>query len=646
MAGYKKVDGIPTIAMPRVPQAAVVRGSVATGKTQALANKVRALLAGGAEPASILVLCATRDAARAFEARLAAPGVRVTTAFDLALELLGTPKARAMFGHGPRVLLPYEEDVLFEDLKVSGLAVDRLEGMLSFFKRSMTEISDDHPDFLMDDDEAVLMETLRRNLELRGAYLECQVPANAARFLSSDAGQDVRWEHVLVDDYQLLSRASQVAAGLLATRTMCVAANPHDSDRVAEPHPYARGLDEFVAANPHAEVEELGAFCGAGAVRGAVNALQAEAGLDALAALEGAPAGSVSIDVLRGPNEEVEHAAGLIADALARGLAPGDIYVVGPNGEWGSRLADALDARGVRSLRERDLTQLALSSADASPDARYLRCLTALLLLGDPTDDCAWRDWCAFGDPLGASGAFGAIAELCASRGMRLHEALAWLVGEGSADARTLGASDAQRVLDAYAYGAGLVARLSGLGRDALLRALADEVCGRGEPVPEQLARLCVGAPAEADAAGLREHVLLQARSHGWEAGCAAQVEAACDDGAVRIGSMKRLRGLAPRMVVFIGFINGFYPPRSFFDETLTPPGKVAAARMQYARRLAVAAGKARDSLVFTAFTSMPCADAERLCAKIDRIGLEKRVRMARVSPSVFCEAIEAALRQ
>jgi len=41
---------------------------------------------------------------------------------------------------------------------------------------------------------------------------------------------------------------------------------------------------------------------------------------------------------------------------------------------------------------------------------------------------------------------------------------------------------------------------------------------------------------------------------------------------------------------------------------------------------------------------SMPAADAECLRVKIDRIGLEKRVRTARVSPSIFCEPLKASL--
>lgn len=638
----EKVDGIPTIAMPRVERALLVRGAAGCGKTHALVEKARSLLAQGEPASELLVLCATPDAAREFRGRLGEPDVRVACASELACELLALPAAREMFGFGSRVLLPYEEDILFEDVKVSGLEVERLRGMLAFFKRSMTEISDDHPDFLMDDDELAVMGALRRGLELRHARLDVQVSADAARFLTASAAA-ARRDHVLVDDFQLLCRASQVMAGLLARKSLCVAADPAALDRAFEPYPYVAGIDEFLTANPHAEVVELAAFHGSAAVRSAVNAMRAEAGLAPCDAPDGDVAsGNVAIEVLRNPKDEIARAADLIAGAIADGMAPGDVYAVSPVDDWADRLAEALGTLGIRSARARDWSGLLQSGADDTTDGRYLRTLTALLLAGDPTDDCAWRDWCAFDDPLAASGAVDAIATFASPRGMGMREALAWLTGDGRDDVDALRQHDVQHVLDAYREGVGLIERVEGLMGDELLRTLANEVCGQDGPVPTQLAQLCAGAPLTADARSLREHVLRKADNPGWEPMAGDGTE---NLGAVRIGPMDRLCGLSPRLLVFVGFVNGFFPGHGFFDETVTPPGKVAAAHAADARRLCVAAGKARETLAFTAFTTMPCADAERLHAKIDRIALERRVRIARVSPSIFCEVVGSESR-
>lgn len=685
MARRKKVDGIPTIGMPHVSRLTVVRGPAGCGKTQRLVRDARALLECDIEPSSVLVLCATPDAARAFADRLGAPGVRVSSAREVALELLASPAAVALFGHGPRVLLPFEEDILFEDLKTCGVEPGRIAGMLAFFKRSMTEISDDHPDFLMDDDERAVMGALRQGLQLRGAILEQQVSADAARLLAArPAGDSARFAHVFVDDWQHLSRASQVMAALLAGESLCVATDPAAAWQVLESYPYVHGTEELLAANPQADTVELDGFLGPEEIGRAVNAVRREAGLEPCRlgrdgaggeatgetgcraggagasvggashgdAVEGArkvggsgaaegigrighgststdAAGSLKIEVLADAEREVARVAELVHGALGEGLSPSGVYVVSPNGAWSLRIAQALAQKGVAGSIACNWASLAESEADTSSDAGYLKALTAALLAGDPDDDAAWRSWCAFDEPLAASGEIAAIAEIASARGMCLHELLA---SPGLA-------SQAGRLSDAHHKGATLLELVKGMGKDGLLRTLSDELCGAGEPVPEALRRLCGEADKKDGAATLRAHILKRtANGLGWEP---AMPNGSGEADAVRIGPMERMCGLSPKFVVFAGFVNGFFPGHSFFDQTATPPGEAAQAHAVYARKLSCALAKAAGSAAFTAFAKMPCTQAEQLGAKIDRIGLENHVRTARVSPSIFCGYLE-----
>ena len=666
MAKREKVDGIPTIGMPCVNRLTLVRGAAGCGKTRRLVEEVRSLVSQGADPSGVLVVCASPDAARAFEGRLGAGaetgggagGVRVACARQLAIELLAQPDAAALFGHGPRVLLPFEEDVLFEDLKTSGVEPERIEGMFAFFKRSMTEISDDHPDFLMDDDEVAVMGRLRDGLRLRGAYLEEQLSANAARYLklmigAGDARGAGRYAHVFVDDGQYLSRASQVMAGLLAGETLCVATDPAAfGRRVYESYPYAAGIGELLEANPQATVVELRAFGGAGRVGRAVNAVRREAGLAPCAfSDESAQEGTVAVQVLPDADQEIERAVGVVVDALAGGLAPDDVYVVSTNGARSADIARALSEKGVGCAVACDWGGLATSGADDSEDAGYLKVLTAVLLAGDPCDDAAWRSWCAFDDPLCASGEVAAVMEADQADGLRphlcLHEVLA------SPDC----AASAGSLVDAYRAGSALLERVKGMGREELFRTLTDELCGPGAPVPSPLLCLCSGTAPTDGAATLRSRILQRlAVAQGWErepaeeVACGAGGDASASGepggasgGDVRIGGMERLGGLTPRLVVFSGFVNGLYPEHGFFDETVTPPGDVEKVKAARAQTLSCAIAKARDAAVFTAFREIPCAQAERLGLKIDRIGLKRHVRMARVSPSIFCAAVDEA---
>lgn len=632
MAKREKVDGIPTIAMPHVDNLTIIRGASGCGKTQKLIDDVRELLVQGADASSILVLCATPDSARAFSQRLGVAGVRVASARKMALELLAQPGAIALLGHGPRVLLPFEEDILFEDLKTTGVEVDRLAGMLAFFKRSMTEISDDHPEFLMDDDERAVMKALREGLHVRGAFLEQQLSANAARYLAQDEASP-RYARVFVDDYQCLSRASQVMAGFLSGESLCVACDPAASDRVLESYPYSRGVGELLEANPQAHIVELNGFCRPQSICGVLNVLRREAGL--------APyefAGSIDtagcpgiFEVLSDADHEIERAAHLVADSIEEGLAPGDIYVVSPNDAWSLRVAYALDKRGIGSAVACRWSDLAGSDADTSRNAGYLKVLTAVLLAGDPDDDSAWRSWCAFDEPLAASGEASSALQAAFATGTRLHEVLA--AGDRAAAPG--------RLVDAYSAGVDLLGRIKGLGRDDMFRLLVDELCGLDAPVPSTLFRLCAGSRPEDDAATVRAHILEKvACGFGWEP------DGSCGGGwedVVRIGGMERLCGMSPQFVVFTGFVNGFFPPHDFFNKTATPPGDVEMARAGYARRLCCALGKVAGSATFTSFSKIPCSEAEQLGVKIDRIGLENRIRMARVSPSIFRDCLNGS---
>lgn len=573
MSKRVRADGVPTIDPPQVPEACLARGPVGCGKTQALVEEARRLVERGAEPGDVLMVCATPDAARSARRRLdeaGAAGVRAASAWELALEVL----AQAEGGRAPRVLLPYEEDVLFEDLKVGGVEPGRLGGMLAFFRRSMTEVSDDHPDFVMDDEEQDALDRIHANLALwGGARMRAQVSADAARALARhEAG--MRFRHVLVDDYQSLCRASQVMACLLARESVFVAADPDARDQAFEGYPYAAGVDELLRANPAAQVQELGEFLRGGDVLGAVNRLRAEAGEGPLspagdlgasdapgapgAVGGGAAAEHPALEVLGSPEEEVARAAELAASWVGGGMAPGEIYLVSPARRWDEGLVRELSRRGVPCVTACDARGLASGDVRDLRGSAHLRVLTALLLAGDPDDGVSWRCWCAFGDHLAGSNVFDAVRRFAQERRMGLGEALAWLADNGAAGLGRVSERDLGRVLQAYREGRALAERARGLRGAELLGALAEGCCGTGAPVPPQTAALCAGAPEGADAAGLRGHVLAQVSAPGWRDPAGTPADVLAD--AVHVGPMGRLCGLSPRGLVLAGFVNGIFP--------------------------------------------------------------------------------------
>ena len=239
-----------------------ILGKVASGKTEALVHRAVEYLSSQSNGKSVLVLAASPDAAEALERHLAAAldipadtlgkrGMRVSVPRAIALEVLSDPRAQAACGRKPRLLLPFEENILLEDVKASGLRPKRLREMLKFFYRSWTELADDEPSWLVSEEEAQVHGLLKEYLAFTGGILPNELSNLAVKWLRTDetAREAASYDLVLVDDYQLLSRASQVLAGLLAREGLIVTGDVQATSEVFEEYPFAAGLIEFAQAD-------------------------------------------------------------------------------------------------------------------------------------------------------------------------------------------------------------------------------------------------------------------------------------------------------------------------------------------------------------------------------------------------------------
>lgn len=638
-------------------EARLVRGGVATGKTERLVEHVAELLAQGVLPGDVLVVCATPAAAGLFSRRLAraceaagpgadaARGVEAVSARELELDVLAHPAARAHTGRNPRVLLPFEVSLLLEDLKVGGTPAGRLRGMLKFFYRSMTELADEADDFLVDADEIDAMERIKTLLAMSGGVLEYELPELACQCVRDvpEVAAAFARPYVVVDDYQLLCRASQLLCAELAGTSLWVAADPACSIEVLDPYPYAAGVDELVERVPQTIVEDLGESHACTGACFAASALRTDPELGEGPLKPAAGVADAPVEVAHGatPSEEL----GLVVEAVERALdgdaADGEVFVAVPNRTWEHNARRALGTRGVEALCRDDVRAATGGDIRELDRCTGARMLTLLLLAGDPTDGVAWRSWCGFGDYLANSGIVNALRDYADRTGAGTVEALDALERGDEAFADAGFAEERRRVVEAYTVGKGLVERVRGLTGERLLRAVADAVEGPDARVPDALARLC--APCGAcDAVELRNRALHRAVLPGLGT-LPREGAGASSRGRVVVAPLEDLAGRSPRVVVACGMVNGFLPDHAFFDSTRTPPGKVGKARAKMLRRAGVLFGKARERLVCTYFTQIGLVAAGSLDLKVDRIWTDGGTRMATVSPSIALEAAGVA---
>ena len=135
-----------------------VEGRVGCGKTQRLVEAVLDLLAQGVPPREIILFAATPAAACALERRLKAvvplEDLPLVTTLPLyALDVLSSPQAEARTGRRGRILMGFEERLLLEDVKTSGVAPRRLSEMLKFFYRNWADLEPMSGDWFYDEQE-------------------------------------------------------------------------------------------------------------------------------------------------------------------------------------------------------------------------------------------------------------------------------------------------------------------------------------------------------------------------------------------------------------------------------------------------------------------------------------------------------------
>ena len=618
-------------------------GGVGCGKTQELIERVCSLLSNGEKAESVLALCATPQACESFTLRLGtaakaagvnADGVTATTPRALALEVLSDAEAVRWSGREPRLLTAYEELFLLEDMKVSGLRPKRLREMLKFFYRSWTELADDDPSWLLAGEESNVHKLLKGNLAFTRSIAEPEAGNLAVNYLRGHAGaRDAHsFAHVLVDDYQRISKASQLLADLVAAETLTIAGDRAACVQVYDSYPYAAGLDEFMDAHEGAEDIELSAChaCAAGAA--AASKLLADPAMQSIAfhVAEGVAAGQTTMLEAKLPEDEFGAVARFVADAVAGGMSPADVTVATPNGVWSRNIVKALLAAKVpaQALTDRQPVRGDIRDNDRCVPARVL---TALDLVADPDNALAWRCWCGYGDWLANSSAMANLRKYAAEQDKDLVGSLrdmangALTANEDDVD-RIVGA---QRVGAAYEAGLALIESASGLEGTALLDKVAEMVTSQqGATAPGIVSTLCLGEQdnsAAAMARRFRNRLL------------APRVDAAS---AVQVIPYDQVAGLSPKVLVIAGFVNGFIPCCEYFDSAEMPLDKQKKEHAKDARRVYAMAGKASEQLVISRFTTASLETAGVMKLHIGRIRLQDGKRMCVIEPSDFTEQL------
>lgn len=591
----------------------VVRGGAASGKTAYLANRAKALAEAGVEPEEILVAMPSATACRAFSRRLAqvspeiAERVTVRTAQDVCLDTIarsGDMRVRRAMG--------VEWTFVLADLRASGfdgITVRRcLDAIFARWRQG---------DFALPDGEPQ-RDVQARLEELLATYRLLAPSEVAAR--AAHEGSPHTYTAVLVDDAQNLSRVTLEALASAASEEFVATWDEESTIRGFDEGAGDISLNELTSIH-NAEVVDLPAFLDGLVERPDASPADAHIKAFAQAAAHAdcsiydrlCDVGAISFDdqsiallKWRTPDDEPDSIAKFVRSVVDEGAAlPGEIYVAVPNRTWGIAMRRALTRRWLDVSMALDDEPVRGNPAKPASAAPYLAYAKAALL-ADAHDAMAWRIWCGAGQADLGAASWRMLEKWARSESTSLAEAIDRITQGAAAIPASL-ATLATRIQE----GSSFVERNRGLTGFSLTQAVFD-----GLPAdPFDLDDVLAGTE---DTAQLVDAIRAAAYSRTFD----------FDPNHVLVGSYRGLAGLAPRVVVMAGAMDGFIPSAACFDKNGAPIEGPALSDQRAV--FSAAASKARDRLVISTFQR---ADQELACKlrlreRRSRVDADKRVSM------------------
>lgn len=614
---------------------AKVSGPARSGKTEALVLRCAALIARGVAPESILVEVSSSFAAEAFQSRLRravgedlwdrsnAPVAK--SALSLCRDELAVSQAVTATGRTPRLLNDAEYNFFLEDMKTLGQPIRRLRKMLKYFYWQWANLVPRDAWQTGGEEDAVL-EHLVLVLSWRNAMLPQEAPFLCADYLKSEEGKAARhrFEYVLCDDFQNMSRAEQTCLCLLAGKQLIVCGNPNQTVTLYTDYPCPEGFSTFEHVRRNVDVYELSTAYGNPEVTTFANALCGCGDMSpVLKAPENTHIGSRGEEskgrgILLIKWGTLEEELDGITKCLRVLFDKGDLLqesrtcVLVPTRSWACMVERLLVKRGF-AVSVAGASKGIGGDPRESSRAHALIAYTKLSLLADPSDMVAWRSWCGFDNYLTNSAAWRSLHEFAIKRGLAPYDAL-----KSVATAENAPFPQADSLTERWKTGREFIEAYTGRCGFSLL----DVIGASGLTEFEDVAYAMSG---DENAACLLEIV----RN--------AVNEPAFPDGAhtLHVATYDSLCGCEYDTIFAISAVDGLIPRRDAFEVVSTEEERRRVMDADR-REFYSAVSKARNRLVISYFGKTTLEVAERMKMHVTRVRAEDGKRIAVIRPSSF----------
>lgn len=577
-----------------------------TGKTFAIMRRVARLLQNHSDPRLIFLCTFTRTAAVDLARALndlhldGTDQVRAGTVHAFCFRVLARHEVLQATGRVPRPLFTFEQRFLLEDLSGSSFGgIRECAERLEAFNGAWARLQSEDPGWSKAKIDQQFQHALLAWLKFHEAMLIGELVPEALRYLRTNPVlDDLRFEHVLVDEYQDLNRAEQMLLQHVAHSASFSIVG--DEDQCIYQFKYANpeGIREFAANEDHqlAECQR----CPKIIVEAANELISHNPDREPRTLQSKATAVQGEIFVVQWPamEDEADGIARFIAHRVQSGsVDSGRVLVLTPRRQFGYAIRDALSRHGIgaHSLFQEEILEgnpKQLGEYDAQ------QAMTLLTLLADDTDRVALRCWCGFGGTTLRKGTWARLREHCETTGETPLAALSRLAN---------GQIRIQYTRDLIARYSELVATLVRLRSSSISDAfneLFPEAADWAKPFR------ALGLPLIEGSADLEPAKLLDVLRSA-----ITQPELPTEVDYVRVMSLHKSKGLTADLVVVAGCIEGAIP-RTDSDAPL----RVQELALQEQRRLFyVAITRTTATLLLSSIASVPVTQAYRMGVEIGR---------------------------
>lgn len=587
------------------------------GAEQAILSKLDSACAAGK---SALLLCVDEVSAQNYRAELAAQNT--TTAFstrnvitvqDMALKILSDSAVQETCGRDCRLIDSNENDVLLEDVKVTGIKPKRLREMLKFFYNSIANCADEEPGWLISGEEQKVYSVLMENLEQRKAVLNYELSDLAYKGAVGSAAGIERFgaDVIVADGFDLMSKSSQRLLHALAGELFIATGSGHAVSSPDEPYPNNQGFVDLCKD-------------------GDTKVLELKPPMQRL---------SVSVRTGKTPGDEFIIVTQSVEELLAGGAQPGSILVGTPNRVWSSKIAQALEAAGIVAVLDNGSGKLK-GDPRSTEDAGAITARAFFRMQLKQDDVTALRTWIGIGDWLLCSEPFLEMLAHAKTNNISVLDAIRDLHTNPSKAAGMVLFHKVEARLEKLDE---LNNVFSSGNKEEIVAAFKKHGLQPNAAATNLLSS--AGATLSTEELG---SIALAGVGDVPDLPCKATTNhdiAVTPKGAVVITAYKRCVGRKAKHLLLTGMVDGFLPSLRAVDDRYTIDDR-AKARKEETEFFNFLKAIPTQSLELSLFEQDLLENAGKLNMSTTRVFMKDGARRARIAPSIFIEEITQSAKE